>query len=304
MNIRVLALYEFTEVVVPEKVREYIVSHAKKDVLGTLILANEGINGTVCGSQHSLDELLKVLLECGFKNLEYKFSDANEAAFLRFKVICKSEIVTLGKDVNPCQLVGDYVEPKDWNELILQPDVLLIDTRNIYEYELGTFQGAVNPNTECFREFPDFVKTLDKNKYRKVAMFCTGGIRCEKASAYMLSEGFESVYHLKGGILKYLEEISECDSLWQGSCFVFDRRVAISHGLKLSNHVMCYACRSVLSTIEQKHQDYLEGVSCQYCKGELSTERVMQLQERQNQIVLAQSKGGSHFQGKTKVVRS
>ncbi|MDC3180765.1 rhodanese-related sulfurtransferase [Gammaproteobacteria bacterium] len=297
--VHVLALYQFTPVTSPKQVQKALRCAANPDILGTLIIAKEGINGTICGRKSSLDAMLEVLSECGFNQLEYKFSNAKEDAFLRFKVICKDEIVTLGKTVDPLVCVGEYVKPEDWNALITSEDVLLIDTRNHYEFSVGTFKGAVNPNTRCFREFPEFVATLNPKKYRKVAMFCTGGIRCEKASAYMLSQGFEKLYHLKGGILKYLEEIPKRSSLWEGDCFVFDRRVAVTHGLKITDCIMCYACRAVLPLSGIAHPDYVEGVSCEYCRHTLDDKRYTKLVERQKQVMLSKQKGSSHFQGHT-----
>ncbi|UTC24875.1 rhodanese-related sulfurtransferase [Candidatus Comchoanobacter bicostacola] len=291
---KVLALYQFRSVKNPNQVVAMIKSAAPSDVCGTLIVAHEGINGTIAGSEASMNVMLDVLNTLGFDQMEYKFSHAIEKPFLRFKVLEKKEIVTIGCDANPCSVVGTYVAPKDWNDLITQPDVLVIDTRNDYEYALGTFSGAVNPNTECFRDFPKYVASIDRKQFKRVAMFCTGGIRCEKASSYMLSEGFEEVYHLKGGILKYLEEVDRSHSLWEGACFVFDRRVALGHQLEITGHKLCFACRHVLSP-KDRLVDYQEGVHCRYCINNLTALRRARCIERQKQTEIAQSQDKQHI---------
>lgn len=240
MTYKVAALYQFVDLPDYQELRQPLHTMCKKlEIQGTLLLAREGINGTVAGTEKAIDTLIEELLHGSlFKgrldNVELKFSQASSMPFKRLKVRLKKEIVALGKPhINPAKQVGTYIEPQDWNALISDPEILLIDTRNSYEIEKGTFQQALDPETETFNEFPTFVKQkLDPKKHKKVAMFCTGGIRCEKASAYMLSQGFEEVYHLKGGILKYLETIEPEQSLWQGSCFVFDDRIALEHGLK------------------------------------------------------------------------
>lgn len=264
-------------------------------IKGILLLAEEGINGTVAGSRTAIDHLRRFLLE-HFDNLEYKESWAEEMPFHRMKVRLKKEIVTLGvPEVNPCESVGTYVAPKDWNNLISEPDVLLIDVRNDYEVKIGTFEGALNPKTQNFREFPEFVKTLDKTKHRRIAMCCTGGIRCEKASSYMLSQGFEEVYHLKGGILKYIEKISPEKSLWEGECFVFDGRVAVGHNLELGEAKSCYGCRTPLSTSERQSPFYERGVSCHHCYHLTSPEKKNSARHRQMQVDLAQQRGTKHI---------
>lgn len=300
MTIHVAALYQFRPFNMSEAFRLSVYNLCKTHkVLGTLLLADEGINGTISGTKEGLEVVVDYLRANGFDQLELKYSKANEDPFLRTKVIWKKEIVTLGVDVDPCMLVGEYVLPKDWNELISQDDVLLIDTRNNYEYEIGTFKGAQNPDTECFREFPRYCASLDQKQYKRVAMFCTGGIRCEKASSYMLSIGFEEVYHLQGGILQYLEEIPESESLWEGSCFVFDRRVALSHGLKITGMGQCYACRRALTASEMQHRDYQKGVSCQYCINVTSKERQAAFANRQKQVERALLRDERHI-GDTK----
>jgi UPF0176 protein len=213
------------------------------------------------------------------------------------KVKLKKEIVTLGvPGVSPTKIVGKYVKPQDWNSIISDPEVVLIDTRNDYEFAIGTFKNAINPKTNTFREFPEYIKThFDPKKHKKVAMFCTGGIRCEKASSYMMSEDFDEVYHLEGGILKYLEEINPEESLWQGECFVFDQRVAIKHGLKIGNYDQCYACRHPLSQEDMKSEKYVPGISCSHCYNSHTPEKLRSLTERQKQVILAQEKGEKHI---------
>lgn len=296
MAIVVAALYQFKSFCHYEEIRQRIYDVCyQQGVLGTLLIAKEGINGTISGSQEAIDSVTSYLKEIGFDAMELKFSHAHEDPFLRLKVVAKREIVTLGQNVDPCSLVGDYVDVDDWNELISRKDVLLIDTRNDYEYELGTFEGAVNPNTTCFREFPEYVRSIDQKKYKIVAMFCTGGIRCEKASSFMLQEGFEKVYHLKGGVLKYLEEMSVKESLWRGDCFVFDRRVALGHGLEVTGHVQCYACRRALTPQETMSEYYLEGISCHYCYHHQSAQKKQAVIERQRQVVLSKAANQRHI---------
>ena len=264
-------------------------------IKGILLLAEEGINGTVAGSRAAIDALHRFLLE-HFDDLEYKESWAETMPFHRMKVRLKKEIVTLGvPQVNPCESVGTYVAPEDWNHLIAEPDVLLIDVRNDYEVKIGTFEGALNPKTQNFREFPEFVKTLDKTKHRSIAMCCTGGIRCEKASSYMLSQGFEEVYHLKGGILKYIETTPPENSLWYGECFVFDGRVAVSHNLELGEAKSCYGCRTPLSPTELQSPFYERGVSCSHCYNLTSPEKKKAARHRQMQVDLAQQRGTKHI---------
>jgi UPF0176 protein len=217
--------------------------------------------------------------------------------FYRLKVRLKKEIVTLGiPEINPAKQAGTYIAPEDWNALISDPDTVVLDTRNHYEVVIGTFKGAVNPKTNSFRQFPEFVKqNLDPAKHKKVAMFCTGGIRCEKASSYMLAQGFENVYHLKGGILKYLETVQEKDSLWQGECFVFDNRVAVEHGLGEGTHEMCHGCRHPISAKDKSSPHYEEGVSCPYCFEQLTEARKKRSSARHHQVKLARARGSRHI---------
>ena len=295
-KIVVAALYEFIHLPDYKELQPALKSLCDKEgIKGILLLAEEGINGTVAGSRQGINRL-KALLEKRFQALEYKESSADEMPFHRMKVRLKKEIVTLGVPfINPNECVGTYVEPEKWNDLISDPDVLVLDTRNDYEVQIGTFKRAINPETETFREFPQFVKGIDKNKYKRVAMFCTGGIRCEKASAYMLSQGFDEVYHLKGGILKYLETVPEKESLWDGDCFVFDRRVAVGHGLKEGHFDSCHGCRHPISEEDTKSPYYERGVSCPHCYDKLSPTQKASARQRQKQEDLAQTRGKKHI---------
>ena len=281
-------------------------AHAIK---GTILLASEGINGTIAGLPDDVHNVLHFLrsdpqFNGAFADLEHKESYADTHPFYRMKVKLKKEIVTLGvQGVSPTKKVGKYVKPEDWNALISDPEVILIDTRNDYEVDIGTFKGAIDPRTTTFREFPAYVaKNLDKTKHKKVAMFCTGGIRCEKASSYMMDQGFDEVYHLQGGILKYLETVPEKDSLWQGECFVFDQRVAVTHGLEVGEFDQCYACRHPLSTEEMQSEQYTPGISCPHCYDKTSEQKKAALTERQKQVILAKKRGESHIGEKQKKV--
>jgi UPF0176 protein len=270
------------------------------EVKGTLLLASEGINGTIAGSQTAVDNVLEFLAQHeGLANISHKESYADDNPFHRTKVKLKKEIVTMGVEgIDPNQVVGTYVKPTQWNALISDPEVLLVDTRNDYEVEIGTFKGALNTDTETFREFPKYVEdNLDKTKHKKVAMFCTGGIRCEKSTAYLTEQGFEEVYHLEGGILKYLEEVPSTDSLWQGECFVFDGRVAVNHGLEQCQYDQCFACRFPLTEQEKQHIHYVKGVSCHRCHDKVSEKQRNRFAERERQIMLAAERGESHIGG-------
>ncbi len=270
-----------------------------RGVMGICLLANEGINGTLAGLPQDMQVVLsEIRALTGFPDLEHKLSYAETMPFLRLKIRLKKEIVTLGvPSVDPTRLVGTYVEPEDWNTLIADPDIVLIDTRNADEVRIGTFEGAIDPQTKSFSQFPDYVKTqLDPKKHPKIAMFCTGGIRCEKASNYMLQQGFSEVYHLKGGILKYLELIPEEQSKWHGDCFVFDRRVAVGHGLKVASHLhLCAGCRAPLSLEERQSNAYEEGVCCPYCVTVLSPQQKASARERHKQMILAEQRGTNHL---------
>ena len=272
-------------------------------VTGTILLAHEGVNGTIAGPRCGVDALLAILKTLpGCADLEHKESYTDENPFYRAKVRLKKEIVALGvPGVSPIKAVGDYVEPQDWNALISDPDVVVIDTRNDYEVGIGTFDGAVNPATGSFREFPEwFEKFYADNKNKKIAMFCTGGIRCEKSTALLKEAGVEEVYHLKGGILKYLEQVPESESLWQGECFVFDNRVSVNHRLEPGTYDMCHACRRPLDEAAKASAFYEAGVSCPSCIDEHSEERRKDFSERQKQIELARARGERHIGAKRK----
>jgi len=288
------AMYHFVSLphfkTLREPLLKFCVGH---EIKGTLLLADEGINGTVAGPEKSILELLHYLktdliFEDNFKNLGHKESWSDKHPFYRMKVKLKKEIVTLGvPGVSPTKMVGKYVKPQDWNEIISDPEVVLIDTRNDYEYAIGTFKNAINPKTNTFREFPEYVKThFDPKKHKKVAMFCTGGIRCEKASSYLLSQGFEEVYHLKGGILKYLEKVPQEESLWEGECFVFDERVSVGHGLEIGSHELCFCCGHPISEGDKSSPKYKEGISCSECFDSLTEEKRLRQREKWKQYQL------------------
>ena len=267
-------------------------------ILGTILLAHEGINGTIAGPADELDMLFAFLnqnLEMSGLSKKVSYSDRNP--FYRMKVRLKKEIVTLGVEgIDPRQIVGEYIAPERWNELISQPDVRLIDTRNDYEVGLGTFSGAENPETQSFRDFPAWVEAnLDIEKDKKVAMFCTGGIRCEKSTAFLKELGFENVYHLEGGILNYLETVPVDESMWRGDCFVFDNRVTVDHDLVEGHYELCSACRMPLSEEDRQSQKFEKNVSCPRCFDRLTPERRASLEERGRQIELAAARGEKHL---------
>ena len=268
------------------------------EVKGTLLLAQEGINGTVAGSQAAIDNLLSWLAkQPGLNNIVHKLSFDDAMPFYRTKVKLKKEIVTMGiEGVDPNKVVGTYVKPKDWNRLISDPDVMLVDTRNDYEVQIGTFKNAIDPKTETFREFPEYVKqNLDPAKHKKVAMFCTGGIRCEKSTAYLKEQGFDEVYHLEGGILKYLEEVEQEESLWQGECFVFDNRVAVNHDLEKGLYDQCNACRMPVTAEEMALDSFVQGVSCVHCIDKTTEKQRQRFIERERQMQLSKQRGEAHI---------
>lgn len=271
------------------------------NALGTVLLAKEGINGTICATEHGMTAILEWLSrEPRFKSLSLKFSFTAEQIFLRMKVRIKSEIVTMGMpQINPARQTGTYVDADEWNKLISDPEVMVVDTRNTYETAIGMFKGAIDPGTKNFRDFPGWAQTLasadDATRPKKLAMYCTGGIRCEKASALMQDLGFKEVYHLKGGILKYLEDTPNADSKWTGECFVFDDRVAVDHNLKPGTYSMCNACRTPLSKSNLTHPDYENGISCHHCKSSQDPHRTERFAERQKQINLARKRGEKHL---------
>ncbi|HEY5807407.1 MAG TPA: rhodanese-related sulfurtransferase [Povalibacter sp.] len=269
-----------------------------RGVKGTILLAAEGINGTIAGLPDSVREVLAYLRrDPRLADLEHKESGAAKHPFYRMKVRLKREIVTLGvPGVDPTQMAGTYVKPEDWNALIDQPDVVVIDVRNDYEVELGTFAGAINPETRSFSELPQWVSEQAALRGKpRVAMFCTGGIRCEKSTALLRSQGFEEVYHLQGGILKYLETVPAEASRWQGECFVFDERVAVGHGLEPGRHDLCRCCRNPVSEADKASELYVEGVSCPRCHGQKSASKQAGLRERQRQVELARQRGDEHI---------
>ena len=295
----VCALYKFTALENFESLREPLRQCMEQhDVKGTILLAHEGLNGTIAGSRYGVDEVLTWLRrQPGLSEIDSKESVSQRAPFKRTKVKLKKEIVTMGVEgIDPNHTVGTYVEPENWNALLDDPDVVLIDTRNSYEVKVGTFENAVNPNTETFREFPTYAQqNLDPEKHKKVAMFCTGGIRCEKSTAYLKQLGFDNVYHLKGGILKYLERIPEKQSKWRGECFVFDDRVTVDHDLEPGSYDQCHACRLPISQQDMQSPYYQKGVSCPHCYDKVSAQDRARFAERQRQVELAKERGESHI---------
>ncbi|MGR9114587.1 MAG: oxygen-dependent tRNA uridine(34) hydroxylase TrhO [Gammaproteobacteria bacterium] len=298
-KIVVCALYKFVELDNYQALRQPLLKIMENHrVRGTLLLADEGINGTVAGTRQAVDTLLHWLRDDSrLADIEFKESLTDQPPFKRSKVKLKKEIVTLGVEgIDPKRVVGTYVEPKDWNELISDPEVMLIDTRNDYEVKVGTFKNAINPETETFREFPRYVKeNLNPANHKKVAMFCTGGIRCEKSTAYLKTQGFEEVYHLRGGILKYLEEVPEQESLWQGECFVFDERVTVNQRLEQGNYDQCNACRLPITETDKASDKYQQGVSCPHCYDKITAEQKYRFREREKQIALAKKRGEVHM---------
>ena len=296
----VASFYRFLDLAGPQAFRDELQRCCDaRGVLGTILVAAEGFNGTICGSEPAILEVFdwireRLALETP---IEARWTEADEAPFRRMRVRVKKEIVTLGRpDILPHRKTGTYVPPAAWNALIENPDVLVIDTRNHYEVEVGSFPHAVDPGTDSFRQFPAFAKQLaETSKDRPLAMFCTGGIRCEKATALMLELGFEEVYHLQGGILRYLQEMPDADNRWQGECFVFDTRVAVDRDLAEGGYVQCHACRRPLSAEDLDSPDYREGVSCPHCVNEIDAARASRLEERRKQVALAEQRGEKHI---------
>lgn len=301
----VAAMYKFTALPDFEALQGPLQTVCRENgVMGTILLAEEGLNGTIAGTAEGIKAAIDHILSDGrFDGMSLKYSYAAQMPFHRMKVRLKKEIVTMGKPIaDPNKQVGTYVKPEEWNDLISDPDVILVDTRNEYEVAIGTFKGAEDPQTASFREFPDWVEALKERASEggkpKVAMFCTGGIRCEKASSYMKAEGFDEVYHLEGGILKYLEKVPEEESLWQGECFVFDQRVSVEHGLKPGSYDICHACRRPISEEEKAAPEYVRGVSCPHCFDASSPEQKARFTSRQKQIDLAKARNEQHLGAK------
>jgi UPF0176 protein len=306
MSLQVAAFYRFAplaEADLPELRQRLLAVGSAGDVKGTVLLAPEGVNGTVSGPVAGVVELLELLQQAdpGLTSLEVKRHSTEDQAFHRLKVRLKREIVTIGRaEVDPTAAVGAYVDPQDWNALISDPRTLVIDTRNSYEVAVGTFAGAVDPGTSSFREFPAWVERqlrplVEAQRPRALALFCTGGIRCEKATAHLIQEGFQGVHHLQGGILRYLEAVDPAESRWQGDCFVFDQRVAVNHRLERGDHSLCHGCRMPLSPADRALPSYCEGVSCRHCIPRLAPKDRERFSERQRQVDLARRRGEAHI---------
>jgi len=295
----ITALYHFVILEDFKELRQPLLDlMLKNNVKGTLLLAREGINGTVAASQASTDVLLSWLKsDTRLADLRHKKSYDADMPFYRTRVKLKKEIVTMGVEgIDPNQVVGTYVKPEDWNALISDPDVTLVDTRNAYETSIGTFKNALDPATESFREFPDYVKQqLSPSKHKKVAMFCTGGIRCEKSTAYLKEQGFDEVYHLQGGILKYLETVPQDESLWEGECFVFDNRVSVNHSLEKGSYDQCHACRLPITDEDKRSEKYTPGVSCPHCFDKTTPAQRQRFSQREKQVQLAKIRGEEHI---------
>ncbi len=311
LPIVVCALYKFATLADFESLKPPLQRKMENlGVRGTLLLAKEGINGTVAGTRTAIDDLLDFLtknemFEGRLKDIKWKESFSKEIPFNRTKVKLKKEIVTMGVDaIDPNLIVGTYVKPEAWNDLISDPDVILVDTRNEYEVQIGTFKNALNPHTTSFREFPEYTeKNLNPALHKKVAMFCTGGIRCEKSTAYLKEQGFDEVYHLEGGILKYLEEVPKEESMWEGECFVFDNRVTVDHDLKRGHYDQCHACRMPITEQDKQSNAYQPGVSCPHCISDLTETQKERFIERERQVQLAKKKGEVHIGGDAKLAQ-
>lgn len=294
----VATFYKFIQLDDVEALRDRALNFCENQQLkGTILLAQEGINATISGEQENLDQFFQFLKQDErFADIDPKLSDTEKTPFHRMKVKIKPEIITMGvNEIEPAIKTGKHVDPETWNDIISDPEVLVIDTRNEYEYQVGSFENAVSPQTDHFREFPEFVEeNLDPNQHKKIAMFCTGGIRCEKASAYLLEKGFEEVYQLNGGILNYLETVSPEESLWEGECFVFDSRVAVNENLETGNHELCYGCRHPLSPEDLQSEKYQPGICCPYCYDGLTKQQRDRFAERWRQEQLAKQRNEKH----------
>lgn len=299
----VAALYRFAHFSDPAALQPGLLSLCQSEgVKGTLLLADEGVNGTIAGSADAIAKIVRHIRnfpDCS--DLEVKYSHAEKMPFYRMKVRLKKEIVTMGvAGIDPTREVGTYLKPEEWNQLISDPDTVIIDTRNDYEVAIGSFEGAIDPRTKSFRDFPKWFrdnreKLVEGKDKPKFAMFCTGGIRCEKSTAFLKAEGIDEVYHLEGGILKYLENVPVSKSKWQGECFVFDDRVSVGHGLTLGTQISCRACRRPVSEDARNHPHFVEGISCPACHGERGDDDRARYAERQRQVELADKKGRQHI---------
>ena len=299
---KIAALYKFAEVGNPEKAQIEIRANLKVlSIHGTILLGQEGINGTISGSKDNIDKAIAYIRQLkNFNDTDIKFSEASINPFARLKIKLKKEIVTIGdKTVKPQEVTGNYIDPKDWNDLIDDNNTILIDTRNDYECAIGTFKNAINPKTVRFRDFPKWVKTQnfskEDKKNKKIAMYCTGGIRCEKASSFMMNDGFKDVNHLKGGVLKYFEDVPEKKSLWLGECFVFDDRVSVRHDLKVGSYDMCHGCRMPITDADKKSNNYIKGVACPKCFAQKTEKQKSRYMSRKKQIDLAKTRNKKHL---------
>ena len=306
---RVAALYKFSRILDPLKLHNEIRLKLKEiSISGTILVGSEGINGTISSSsKKNLSSAVNFIKNInGFEDLDIKLSSSDKNPFLRLKVKLKEEIVTIGdKAIDPTEIVGEYVEPKDWNNLIDHKDTIVIDTRNNYEYSIGTFRNSLNPKTTKFREFPQWINkqkfTEDEKKNKNIAMFCTGGIRCEKASSLMKKKGFNNVFHLKGGILRYFESVSQDTSSWEGECFVFDDRVSVKHDLSKGTYDMCHGCRMPITEKDKESNKYIRGVACSKCFDETTDEQKSRYMSRQKQIDLAKERNQKHIGPKEEI---
>lgn len=304
----VAALYKFSSINDPESLHNEIRIRLKSlSISGTILVGEEGINGTISGTNSNIKKAIAFIQSIkGFASLDIKYSESPKNPFIRLKIKLKKEIVTIGdRSINPNKIVGDYVDPKNWNSLIDDKDTILIDTRNDYEYSIGTFKNAINPNTVKFREFPKWVKdqnfTEDDKKNKKVAMFCTGGIRCEKASSLMMKDGFENVHHLKGGILNYFQSVKNEDSLWEGECFVFDDRVSVNQDLTVGTYDMCHGCRMPITEDDKKLKEFIKGVACPKCFNTTTKDQKARYMSRQKQVDLAKARNQKHIGPKNEI---
>ena len=298
---KVAAFYAFVDLLNLDKLQKKFIDFLKKEnIKGTVLLAHEGVNGTVAGTEAGIDRFKNFLkLNHLYESQNFKISYCKEEPFPRLKIKLKDEIVSIGNELaDPATIVGEYVQPEDWNNLISQNDVLVLDTRNTYEYSIGTFEKSIQPETTNFREFPNWLEDLESSgvdKNNKVAMFCTGGIRCEKASSLMKAKGFKNIYHLQGGILNYMEKVDEEDSLWKGECFVFDDRVALNHNLEVGSYDMCHGCRMPITDADKLKEEYERGVSCPNCFYEKTPEQKKRYADRQKQVDLAKLRKEKHI---------